>query len=318
MQITLYKDVFSPVQPEHQVEVDWYDLAEYLLEFNKVQDKTEVNMFNLWQLKTLPEAEVGRKEGEEIPGTVRRCGANCLGLWGLTLDYDANKSIKEVEKILEDFEYIIYTTFSHSPAKDKFRVVLPFDRMMTKVEFELKLQSMCDAFVGADHASYSVSQAMYLHSGKDESLAYANFHEGMRIPVDMFEDLIPVPKPPKVERSTPFVSNDAYKESLLNSLLTCSGVHRGTCNGNGGALTLASLCKSVDASFAEFSSICDRVAASDSSLQQTSTQLAVWNSASNKGITKEARNRFIESHGGTIPKSTNSIVAKMRSIHLDL
>jgi hypothetical protein len=299
MNLTFYENVLFPVVPENQVELEWEELIELLTTFIEADEKEKVPMFNLWQLKTLPEAEEGHWGDQIVTGTIRRCKNNCIGVWGLVLDYDANKSIKEVEEMLNGFEYVIYTTFNNSVEKNKFRVVMPFDRMMTKDEFDLKIESISATFEGADSASFTMSQAIYLHSGKNPTLAYARRWEGIILTVDSFEDQVKpeiVPQAQKEQLSSS-LQEDVYREAVLTSLESCRGVHRGARTGDGGALTLGLICKSVNASFPEFQRVCMLATDGDSCMQDESTQHKVWAMPGDR-ITKAVRDDFIFKYGG--------------------
>jgi hypothetical protein len=302
MNITFYENIFFPIFPENQISINWLDLVEILTTFNKVERKEDAPLFNMWQFKTIEDgAELGQWNGEDVTGSVRRCSRNCLGLWGLVVDYDSNKTMEEVVTMLDGFEFVIYTTFSHSKTKDKFRVILPFDRMMTVEEFKAKSPAIEYLFEGSDHASYSQSQAIYLHSGVDEDLAFSAYCPGIKFKVSDFEDA-----PALIRSETVSVSNvppcpeqlKNYKERILESLKTCSGVRRGASARNGGILTLAVICKSVNSTFGEFCEICNFACASDSSGRNFKVQQAVWNGVKESKITKEVRNNFIISHGG--------------------
>ena len=325
MHITFYRSVHSPVLPEHQIDTTWEDIKTNLLEFNDAKNKEDSTLFNLWELKRQPEAEVGgyvpkdpitgEKDHEkwvELPGTIRRCKANAIGLHGMVLDWDSNKSIKEVEELFKDYEYVIYTTFNHSPEKDKFRVVMPFDRMMTKEEFYKKLPSIEAKFPGVDKASFSVSQAIYFHSGKNKEYAYSNYNKGKFLTVDEFDDVI---QEEIIVNSTPWTefSDDQYKlykEAVLRSLATCSDVRRG----GGDALTLALICKSVKANYQEYTQLCVITSPSDSCMRNSGVQKAVWDSVNGDHISKQKRDRFIKKYNGQPIKVASVKISKLKEL----
>ena len=299
MQITIYDSIKVPTEPDYQVTATWNEVVGFLMAFNQATAKDKVPMFNLWQLKTIAE---GAEPGVNQPGTIRRCKNNAIGCWGLVLDYDAVKTIKEIEHILAGIEYVIYTTYSHSANKDKFRCVIPFDRLMSVAEFESKVESILELFPGVDGVSLSITQAMYMHSGPNQSLAYAKHHTGVILPADGF--IAAAPKPQELVSLTQYtelMSDDVayrYKEAVVRSLITCSGVHRGVRPGDGGALTLALICKSIDLTFPEYQAVTALVCDPDSCMQSPATQRAVWNSVIENKIRKLTRDKFIEKYGG--------------------
>lgn len=299
--------------PDESVDTSWEEIVKVLLYRWDAKNKDETPMFNLWQFKTLSQgAEEGRKypwdKGKNLsdktqwtyrPNTIRRCADNTVGLWGIVLDYDGKKNIEQAIIELDGVEAVIYTTFRHSAELDKFRIVIPFTRMMPKEEFSKKLDDMKTAFPYADNASFSASQAIYLHSSKYPELAVAGRLHGNMIDPDIFIET------PIIHRSEPIVPanfppSTSYKIKVLNSLLTCRNVHRGASRGNGGALTAALICKSVQASFNEFQQICSVISAADSCLRETETQTKVWNEVVGDRISKTTREQFILNNGGTI------------------
>jgi hypothetical protein len=313
MHVTIFESVHAPALPEHQLDLTWGELATTLLTFFKSDGKEKNSLFNLWQFKDVLIAEPGGRNKIDprtrikdlsvwipYPGTIRRCKENAIGLHGLVIDFDHNKTIVEAEELYKEYEYVIYTTFSHSKKEDKFRMVFPFDRMMTRLEFTEKKAAIEAMFPGADRASYSVSQAIYFHSGPDETLAYSRWNRGKFIEVDSFNSVVqPVPR---AQLQSPGITIDTMsgdflqrrKEKVMQHLLSCRGIRRG----GGDALILAQICKSVDASFVEFQQICAICCALDSCMQDPTNQVNAWETAFTR-ITNERRDEFIMQYGGT-------------------
>jgi len=165
------------------VDDHWENIVPLLLKFHKVSQKVDAPMFNLWQFNL--SGEQGRKYHDDShktwdyrPGTIRRCVNNAIGCWGLMLDYDGGTTIAQARKFLDGLEYVLYTSFRHSKVLDKFRVIIPFTRMITKEDLELKNDDIRKCFPNVDNASFSISQAFYFHSGSDETLAVADHVRG--------------------------------------------------------------------------------------------------------------------------------------------
>lgn len=225
MKLTTFRTVWTAyTYPSEVIDADWDTVAEVLLSFNKVQSKDEVGLFNVWQFAA--DGEKGRKyhdksktTWDDIAGTVRRCSANAQGLWGLMLDFDKNCTIEQVCTELEGLEYVLYTTFSHSTAQDKFRVIMPFDRMMTIAEYEAKKAAITATFPRADMASFSMSQSFYFHSGQCEREAIAYRSHGHMLSPAMFEDTVQVASVPVQHDISNISRSDwAQLEALLLQL----------------------------------------------------------------------------------------------------
>lgn len=324
MILTLFESVQKAyTRPTQILNNTWDDIAEFLTTFNQCDKKEDMTLFNLWQFDI--NGEPGRKytyvNGErtenytEVPGTIRRCKANAQGAWGLILDYDGNKRIEEVLDELKHLEYVLYTTFRHSAETHKFRVVLPFSKACERDKFRLKIKSISETFTAVDHASFSESQSFYLHSAinDDEAIAYRN--KGMMLDADMFADEI-IPDAPTIELPKRDYDGDSnvYKEMLIESLTTCSGMHYAGVGTNHGVLTLVALCKSAGITYAEFDTICWKIAASDSSLQDAKQRKSVWNAwAPFNGITAKVREEFISCYGGVSKFGQKQLPNKQRS-----
>lgn len=317
MHISMMKNVFSPIDPLNQLTLSWDDIVKKLTYFNESKTKEQTPMFNLWQFKTLKDgAELGRKydydtEGnkletyKELPNTIRRCAKNAIGLWGLVLDYDGKKTIEEALIEMDGIECVIYTTFRHTLDLHKFRVVMPFTRMVSLEEFELVQEDMHHCFPFADAASFSISQAIYLHSGLDKSISISGHLSGNKIDPDIF--VATEKEEQSIKQDSTSTSMDQYEFnkyqiSIMNSLLTCRDIHRGATKTNGGGLTLALICKSIGVTFDVFQQVCSTVTSSDSCLRDNATQRQIWNEVVGDRITRQKRDKFILENNGVLLK----------------
>lgn len=76
------------------------------------------------------------------------------------LDVDEEASIEAVEADLKDYTYLLYTTFSHTPQKPKFRVILPLATPLSFEQWNMRKDSMQKKFSYADAASFVYCQYM--------------------------------------------------------------------------------------------------------------------------------------------------------------
>lgn len=304
MILTLFKSEWEAYTTEDQIiDANWEDIAQALMIFNQRASKEEAPMFNLWQFDHYGQPgrhyhNKLRETWDEIPGTIRRCADNAIGLWGLVLDCDSKLTMEQAVKEVEGLDFVLYSTFNHSDKQDKFRVVIPFTRMMTKEEFELKREDMKICFPLIDTASFSKSQAIFLHSGLNEKQAIALRGNGAKINPDDFIDKPIVIKEiiDKVYQSPTIDQKEYYAKKIIESLLTCRNVNR---SGPGEGITLAAICRSAGLEFHEFSSICQITARDSSSLRTLDVQQQFWGLVGpDCKITRETRDKFITAHGG--------------------
>jgi hypothetical protein len=212
MIITFFKsEIDTYVPAEMSIDTTWNKIVTMLTTFIEVPNKEDTEMYNLWEFKS--ENEI-----------IHRCRDDCIALHGLVLDYDKNLSLIDAIKQFAGFECIIYTTFNYEfNVVDRYRIVLPFITPMPINEFNKKRKSMIEAFPGVDKASFTRSQAVFLHSGKDKSNAFAEHMNGIYLDWTVFEDEIIVPYVPsdKVNISNDPVFESIYRDAVIKSLMSC-------------------------------------------------------------------------------------------------
>jgi len=301
---------------EDQINEDWSDIAELLTTHIDAENKTDVPLYNMVEFKGLnnPTVEFGRiykyKDGvrdpsgeyDLLPGTIRRCKANVVALWGIVLDVDEHQTIEETQELLQGLEYVLYTTFRHTPEQHKFRVVIPFSEPLLAEDIEGRKEAIIETFPGVDNASFTVSQSFYFHSGKNNPMAIHN--EGIILDPYAFEYrepkvYVPVDWTNSINTAMEPEFADAYKKAVIKSLKTCRGLHYAGKGANShAALTLVSICKSIDMDFSTFDQSCSDISAPDSQLQQAGTRASIWSGWSGNRVRRETRDAFIKEWGG--------------------
>ncbi|MCH7421453.1 hypothetical protein [Shewanella sp. MM_2022_3] len=76
------------------------------------------------------------------------------------VDVDDGATIEEVETALNGYTYLLYTTFSHTPQKPKFRVIMPLETALSYEEWNTRKDSMKQMFKFADPAGFTFCQYM--------------------------------------------------------------------------------------------------------------------------------------------------------------
>jgi hypothetical protein len=334
MVISTFKSVGKAYVLEH-MDLPWQDIAQLLMRHHPADRKEDVLMFNMAEFKQAgPDAEQGRRykgtviDGvfvrdatgayDEIPNTVRRCKNNVISLTGIVLDVDENMTLEEAMATFQSIEYVLYTTFRHTFNRHKFRIVIPFSQPLLAQDIAGRQASIIERYPLVDHASFTLSQSFYFHSGSNDPIVYHN--KGYMLdPYNDFEYRAPkVYVEPVRDNTTTLTSQQAaqYKESIIKSLLTCSGLHyAGQGANNLGVLTLVSICKSIGCSYDEFDNICQRIASADSQLMNPHTRRNAWISWTSDRIRADKRDEFIKAHNGIEPKRENKkvdVLADMR------
>lgn len=228
--------------------------------------KDDVPLFNFCVYNEGEDRQRAKFDG--IPDhdfSIRRCSANCIAISAIVLDYDANKTIQEALEILGDLECIIYTTFRHTAAKNKFRIILPLSRLLLKEEMDLKYDGLMKRFPGVDSASFSTSQAFYFpsHSTENKDEAFVFHVEGELFDPDTIEDKVIVPSP--VVQRAPYTGPNNYLAKLMKCLLTGKGLRYG---GKYGVIPLATLVKSAGGSVDDLMQVVTKIRDFDSCLNE--------------------------------------------------
>ena len=223
MRLSIFKSVKKAYVAD-VIDGDWDAIASRLIQKHEAPSKDKVFLFNFCKFKDLPEAENGRRyhyiNGEKqttydyIPGTVRRCAHNIDEVYGVVLDFDGELSLEDAIAQFYDFDYVIYTTWRHTPEKHRFRMVIPFSQPLKAEDIAKRKDSMMEAFPWIDPASLNMSQSFYFHSGENDCIAFRSPYGRDMIDPYSFEEYIPPPME-HVERGEML---DVQKEKFLDAL----------------------------------------------------------------------------------------------------
>lgn len=318
MIISTFKSV-KKAYVDLKLDLDWEELVDLFLHHNDVAQKQDAELYNMVEFKDPqdPTVEWGRKYHyiglerqdtyDEIPNTTRRCKNNVVSVTGVVLDIDEHKTIDETIELLDGLEYVLYTTFRHTQEKHKFRVVIPFSRPLLAEDIVGRQQDIIDTLPSVDNCSFTVSQSFYFHSGKNDPIAFRN--RGVMIDPYSFKYTPPqVYTPPVYQNETTLDDEqmELYKQMVVNSLLSCSGLHyAGKADNNKAVLTLVSICKSIGLSFGEYDAICAKIAHPESQLTKPDIRRMAWTGWEGNRVRKETRDKFIRDYGGTpLPNQT--------------
>lgn len=112
-----------------------------------------------------------------LPGELRghhRSGDNVIGRSVITLDLDgaSAEGFTDLLSYLDDVAVLWHTTYSHSPQKPSYRVLIPLDGMVPPGVYTRIVREIMRAVPQAaiDAASATPSQIMFTPAAKDESL----------------------------------------------------------------------------------------------------------------------------------------------------
>jgi hypothetical protein len=313
MIISTFKSI-NKAYVDQQIDLAWPDMAELLSTHFPAESKEDVPLYNAMRFKTIDDetAEQGRRyhylDGirqetyDLIPGTIRRSKSNVLEMHGIVLDVDEAMTIEQVQQQFDGLEYLLYTTFRHKliADKEKFRVIIPFSKPLVAADIAGRSQSIIETFPGVDAASFTVSQSFYFHSGNHPDRQVI-WNKGIML--DPYEFEYREPKQIEYSSTGEYTEIDsAYKEAVVKSLMTCSGLHYHSAKSRYGVLTLVSICKSIGLSYDDFDLICGHMAHPESLLIKSSVRRMAWTSWASDRVKRETRDEFIRAYDGMPPK----------------
>lgn len=140
---------------------------------------------------TPPETEDKASRGWYCPAEFegkRRHGSEFVARHALTLDYDVitPEDLKKIQKSLEPFAYAIYTTWSHTAAAPRVRVVMPLSRPASADEFgavSRKIASLAGIELAA-RESHKSAQIMFCPTRKPGAKFFGRVHAGKWVDVN--------------------------------------------------------------------------------------------------------------------------------------
>lgn len=277
MKFNLYKNINEAyIHPDVVVDCDFETIVTMLKDSQElVKDKTDPQMFNLCSWIDNFESP------EHKPGFIRRCKSNVAQIYALLLDIDGTRTLEDAVMEFIDYEFVIYSTYSNSRDKEKFRLILPLNTPLTRLEFDQRHDSMCDTF-NVDRASFTISQAFYLpcYNKDNADLRFFEWnktnqrYEALFLPVkEISTNIVVGPKEGEVDPLAP---------SIYKTLLTGSNMRYAD------ALPLAILCKSKGLNYDIYRDIINTIAGSDSSLRTGLADIDnMWNKAYHTYMTND-------------------------------
>ncbi|MCT1577552.1 virulence-associated E family protein [Oceanobacillus kimchii] len=132
------------------------------------------------------------KDGPAFVGGLIRGGrrkkVNMESRWLITLDadYATDDFMMDVDLVLGGTDYLIYSTHSHRPDRQKYRLVIPADREMQLDEYAAISRKLADN-IGMpyfDHTTFQVHRLMYFPSCSTDADPIFEVFEGEPLLVD--------------------------------------------------------------------------------------------------------------------------------------
>jgi hypothetical protein len=199
---TLFNDVMDNNTTRY-AEASWDEFREqYLSSHEIMENKEDQWLFNGWFYS----GNNGRGKSAEY---AKFCTM-------LVLDYDDDTAIEEVQAMISDYEYVLYTSHNHLIKGIRFRVVLPLAKWIKIEDWSVRKRNFLKMFPGVDISTTSNARVFYLPSCPESHEKHARIiHNQGR-----FFDAHRIPKERKRRRA--IVERKQYpdtdKQELLDKL----------------------------------------------------------------------------------------------------
>lgn len=132
--------------------------------------------------------DVGGFVGGYIPKNGRRVNGAVKQRYLLTLDADSPDEdfLVMLDLALDAYEYVLYSTHSHTLKQPRYRIIIPTDRPMLPDEFQAVSRRMADAIgiESFDPSTHQPERLMYWPSHPKDVEHVFQHHAGSLLPVD--------------------------------------------------------------------------------------------------------------------------------------
>jgi hypothetical protein len=216
MKVTLIKSIFSnEILPRNRKTYTWENFCKLLSQPQVVADKGDALLIS-------PVEYVDKEEAAEFTesGNVRRCSDNVRAWHAIPVDIDGQMTIADAQARFADYEYVLYTTFSHQSADkpyDCFRIFFRLANPVSNDDFMSRKAALREFIGSHDQSTLATSRAFYVPSCSEAGLASAVYYHNVGISINLMDY-----EPEIVEIYTPDSSREPpsleFKASVLQAL----------------------------------------------------------------------------------------------------
>lgn len=164
--------------------------------------------------------DVGGFVGGYIPKNGRRVNGAVKQRYLLTLDADSpdDDFLMMLDLALDSYEYVLYSTHSHTEKQPRYRIIIPSDRPMLPDEFQAVSRRIAESIgiESFDPSTHQPERLMYWPSHPKDVEYVFQHHEGSLLPVDdilgTYTDWTDVSLWPTSSRAETLMAHSAKKQ----------------------------------------------------------------------------------------------------------
>jgi hypothetical protein len=113
-----------------------------------------------------------------------RCIAHSKYVSLAVIDFDGGKTIAQAMELFKEYEFILYTSFSHGPALDKFRMVIPLKKPVPGDRWVMAWRHLESMAPGLDPQCKDAPRLYFLPSCRPGALRFTHLNEGKLLRLD--------------------------------------------------------------------------------------------------------------------------------------
>jgi hypothetical protein len=216
IKFTYIKTIFdNEILPANRFEMPWDKFCKILSKPQIVNNKEDVGLIS-------PVEYYSEDEALDFTdsGAVRRCSDNVKTFYAIPVDIDAQISIETAQERFKDYEYILYSTFSHkSPKKaykDCFRMFFRIKEPISNVDFLCRRNALQEFIGEHDKTTLACSRSFYIYSCPENDAHAVYFHNtGISLDVLSLPVTIEIPY---IQDTTHDAPSPEFKAKILEQL----------------------------------------------------------------------------------------------------
>jgi len=143
---TIYE---NRILDEYKWQLNWSEFVQFIKGSKELIEEKEQHPLIIpvtWKTKNfIPVTDKAGQnkliDGEPVP---RRCKDNIQDWYMLPIDVDECLSISAAKEHFKAFTHLGYTTYNHSPKKNKFRILIPLLKPISNEEFLKRTDAIKD------------------------------------------------------------------------------------------------------------------------------------------------------------------------------
>ena len=185
VKFTYIKTIFdNEILPQSRHEMSWDKFCKILSKPQIVNNKDDAGLIS-------PVEYLSEEECLDFTdsGKVRRCSDNVKTFYAIPADIDGNMTIATAKERFKDYQYILYTTFSHKSAKkdfkDCFRIFFKIKEPISNADFLCRRAALQDFILEQDRTALATSRGFYIPSCSQETAHHAVYYHNQGIDLDV-------------------------------------------------------------------------------------------------------------------------------------